>query len=93
MVYTLRMTVEDIKKAFPFEVVIQKDKSINGWFARVPSIHACHTQADTLPELLEHLKEVLALCQEVARDGLLDNSRTSESIGKSYAKAGSRHAI
>ncbi len=64
--------------------MVQKDKSIGGYFANVPSIHACHTQADTLPELLEHLKEVIALCQEVERDGLLENIRTSESIGKSY---------
>jgi len=46
-----------------FTVVIEKDK--DGWLvADVPELEACHTQAKTMDELLERVKEVIELCLE-----------------------------
>jgi predicted RNase H-like HicB family nuclease len=36
----------------------------NGYWIDFPEIEGCHTQGDTLEELLENAKEVLSLCLE-----------------------------
>lgn len=44
-------------------VVIEKDE--DGYFvASVPSIRGCHTQAKTIEELVENLKDAIVLCLE-----------------------------
>ena len=46
-----------------FTVVIEKDEE--GWLvADVPELQGCHTQAKTMNELLERVKEVIELCLE-----------------------------
>lgn len=44
-----------------FTVVIEKDED-NGYIAYVPAIKGCHTQADTLDELIERIKEAIITC-------------------------------
>ena len=55
-----------------FNVVIERDDE--GYFvASVPSLPGCHTQAKSLDELMERVKEAIALCLEVeseSQDGL-----------------------
>ncbi|MBI2909726.1 MAG: type II toxin-antitoxin system HicB family antitoxin [Chloroflexi bacterium] len=57
-----------------FTVVIQKDEG--GYYvATVPELRGCHTQARSLDELTERVKEVILLClevegQEVSETGL-----------------------
>jgi predicted RNase H-like HicB family nuclease len=47
-----------------FNVIIERDA--NGYFvASVPSIPGCHTQAKSLDELMERIKEAIELCLEV----------------------------
>lgn len=47
-----------------FNVIIEKDE--DGYFvASVPSLRGCHTQAKTLDELMERIKEAIQLCLEV----------------------------
>ncbi len=47
-----------------FTVVIEKDEE--GYLvASVPSLHGCHTQARSMDELLERVKEAIQLCLEV----------------------------
>jgi predicted RNase H-like HicB family nuclease len=47
-----------------FDVVIEQDTE--GFFvATVPALHGCHTQARSLDELMERIKEAIALCLEV----------------------------
>ena len=47
-----------------FSVVIEKDE--DGYFvASVPSLRGCHTQAKSLDELIERIKEAIELCLEV----------------------------
>ena len=47
-----------------FSVVIEKDE--DGYYvASVPELPGCHTQAKTLDELMERIREAVALCLEV----------------------------
>ena len=49
------------KKFFAY---IEYDKESELYVGYIPSINGAHTQADTLEELNEKLKEVLDLCLE-----------------------------
>jgi predicted RNase H-like HicB family nuclease len=47
-----------------FSVVVERDT--DGFYvASVPTLHGCHTQARSLDELMERIKEAIALCLEV----------------------------
>lgn len=47
-----------------FSVVIERDEE--GYFvASVPALPGCHTQARSLDELMERIREAIALCLEV----------------------------
>ena len=47
-----------------FDVVIERDRE--GWLvATVPALPGCYTQAKSLDELMERVKEAIALCLEV----------------------------
>ena len=53
-----------------FDVVIERDT--DGYYvASVPQLPGCHTQAKSLDEVMERIKEAIALCLEV--DGLPQN--------------------
>lgn len=46
-----------------FNVIIEKD--LDGFYvATVPELKGCHTQAKSLDELNERIKEVIELCLE-----------------------------
>ena len=47
-----------------FSVVIEKDE--DGYYVgSVPELEGCHTQAKSLDELVERIKEAILLCLEV----------------------------
>ena len=47
-----------------FDVVVEKDTE--GFFvASVPALPGCHTQARSLDQLMERIKEAIELCLEV----------------------------
>ena len=47
-----------------FSVVIERDEE--GYYvASVPALPGCHTQARSLDELMERIREAIALCLEV----------------------------
>ena len=49
-----------------FKVVIERDE--DGYFvASVPALPGCHTQAKTLPELMERVRDAIRLCRNVAK--------------------------
>jgi len=61
------------KKTFRFPVVIEQDE--DGWFvATVPSLRGCHTQARTLAELDERVREAIALCLDAETRGVKQGS-------------------
>jgi predicted RNase H-like HicB family nuclease len=52
-----------------FDVVVEKDSE--GFFvASVPTLSGCHTQARSLDELMERIKEAIELCLEVQEDDI-----------------------
>ena len=51
-----------------FNVVIEKDS--DGYLVgSVPALPGCHTQAKSMDQLLERIKEAIALCLEDYGDG------------------------
>jgi len=47
-----------------FDVIIEKDSEGN-FVASVPALRGCHTQARSLDELMERIREAIELCLEV----------------------------
>ncbi len=46
-----------------FTVVVERDSE--GWYVgSVPELGGCHTQAKSLDELMERIREVISLCLE-----------------------------
>lgn len=60
--YTMHM-----KSAQPYTAIIEQDTATGYYVAYIPDLPGAHTQAETLEELTENLKEVVAL---VLEDGL-----------------------
>ncbi len=60
-----------------FLVVIERDE--DGYLVgSVPSLRGCHTQAKTMDELLERVKEAIQVCLEVEEE---DASEPLELVG------------
>lgn len=55
------------QKVLNFSILIQEDED-DGYFATFPDVPGCVTQGDTYEETLEHAKEALELCLEVAEE-------------------------
>ncbi len=50
-----------------FNVIIERDA--DGYFvASVPELSGCHTQAKSLDELTERIREAIALCLELSEE-------------------------
>ena len=50
-----------------FSVVIERDEE--GYYvASVPAIPGCHTQARSLDDLIDRIRECIALCLEVVEE-------------------------
>ncbi|MCD6466237.1 type II toxin-antitoxin system HicB family antitoxin [Candidatus Bathyarchaeota archaeon] len=52
---------------YEFDVVIIEDET-GGYVALVPALPGCHTQGDTLEELMENVKEAIELYLETLTD-------------------------
>ena len=50
-----------------FSVVIERDAD-DYFVASVPSLRGCHTQARSLDELMERIREAIELCLEVEEE-------------------------
>jgi len=59
------------RKVYRFPVVIEQDED-GIYVATVPSLRGCHTQAGTLAELDERVREAIALCLEVESEDKAD---------------------
>lgn len=51
-----------------FSVIVERDED-GSHVASVPALRGCHTQARSLDKLMERIREAIALCLEVERDG------------------------
>ena len=47
-----------------FNVIIERDSEGN-YVASVPSLRGCHTQAKSLDELIDRIREAIQLCLDV----------------------------
>jgi predicted RNase H-like HicB family nuclease len=57
-------------KKYTFTVLIEKDED-GGYIATVPELKGCHTQGDTMVELMANVQEAVRLCLEVSeKDGI-----------------------
>jgi predicted RNase H-like HicB family nuclease len=69
-----------------FDVVVERDGE--GYYvASVPTLQGCHTQARSLDELMDRIKEAIELCLEVQGDAGETTERfgllgTAKRIGK-----------
>jgi predicted RNase H-like HicB family nuclease len=55
--------------AHQYDVVVEKDSA--GYFiASVPALPGCHTQARSLDQLMERIREAIELCIEVNGDSI-----------------------
>ena len=59
-------------KKLNFTILIEKDED-GIYIASVPALKGCHTQAETVEELLPRIKEAIELCMEVEQEELLQN--------------------
>ena len=60
----LLLTVPVKAQQMEFNVIIERDNE--GYFvASVPSLPGCHTQAKSLDEVMERIREAIELCLEV----------------------------
>jgi predicted RNase H-like HicB family nuclease len=50
-----------------FNVIIERD-SEGYYIASVPELQGCHTQAKSLDDLMERIREAIELCLEVETD-------------------------
>ncbi len=57
-------------KKYTFTVLIEKDED-GGFIGRVPELRGCHTQGDSMVELMANIDEAIKLCLEVSeKDGI-----------------------
>ena len=57
-------------KKYTFTVLIEKDED-GGFIAQVPELRGCHSQGDSMVELMANIDEAIKLCLEVAaKDGV-----------------------
>ena len=60
----------NIVKKYSFTVLIEKDED-GGYIATVPELKGCHTQGDTIAEIMANVDEAIRLCLEVhTKDGI-----------------------
>lgn len=61
----------EASKPREFIVVIERDE--DGWYvASVPELRGCHTQARSLDELTERIKEAILLCLETSGGDMIE---------------------
>ena len=52
-----------------FNVIIERDAE-GFYVGSVPGLKGCHTQAQSLDELIERIREAIAVCLDAEGDGL-----------------------
>jgi predicted RNase H-like HicB family nuclease len=58
------LDAQELAMTYQFDVIVEKDSA--GYFvASVPALAGCHTQAKSLDELMERIREAIELCLEV----------------------------
>ncbi|MDD4627718.1 MAG: type II toxin-antitoxin system HicB family antitoxin [Syntrophomonas sp.] len=58
-------------KKYSFTILIEKDED-GGYIATVPELKGCHTQGDTMAEIMASIDEAIRLCLEVHEKDRID---------------------
>lgn len=57
-------------KKYNFTVLIEKDPDTDLYVGEVPGLAGCHSQGETIDELMKNMKEVIELCIEAQKEDL-----------------------
>jgi len=71
---------------YEFDVVIMEDET-GGYVAFVPALPGCHTQGDTLGELLDNVKEAIELYFETLTEEEKEDLLRQRVVGIQKVKA------
>jgi len=71
---------------YEFDVVIIEDET-GGYIAFVPALPGCHTQGDSLNELMDNVKEAVELYLETLTEGEKKELLRQKVIGVQKVKA------
>ena len=69
-----------------FDVVLMEDET-GGYVALVPTLPGCHTQGDTLAEVMENVKEAIDLYMETLTDREKKETLKQKVVGFQKVKA------
>ncbi len=59
-------------KKYHFTILIEKDED-GVLVGSVPALKGCHTQANSIEQLLSRMREAIELCIEVNKDDIVQN--------------------
>jgi len=74
------------KRVYEFDVIIMEDES-GGYIALVPALPGCHTQGDTIDEILRNIREAIELYLETLADEEREELLNQRVIGVQRVKA------
>ena len=74
------------ERVYEFDVVILEDES-GGYIALVPALPGCHTQGDTIDEVLRNVKEAIELYLETLSDEEKEELLRQKVVGVQRVKA------
>jgi len=76
----------DVKRVYEFDVVILEDET-GGYVAFVPSLPGCHTQGESIGEVLENIREAIELYLETLSDEEKEEFTSQRVVGIQRVKA------
>ena len=74
------------ERVYEFDVVILEDES-GGYVALVPALPGCHTQGDTIDEVVRNVKEAIELYLETLSDEEKEEVLQQKVVGVQRVKA------
>ena len=74
------------KRVYEFDVIIMEDES-GGYIALVPALPGCHTQGDTIDEILRNIREAIELYLETLADEEREELLNQRVIGVQRVRA------
>ncbi len=74
------------ERVYEFDVVILEDES-GGYIALVPALPGCHTQGDTIDDVMRNVKEAIELYLETLSDEEKEELLCQKVVGVQRVKA------
>ena len=74
------------ERVYEFDVVILEDES-GGYIALVPALPGCHTQGDTIDDVMRNVKEAIELYLETLSDEEKEELLRQKAVGVQRVRA------